>query len=95
VSQETTHSNAEDLQTLKDITDAGNLQPVIDRTYPLAQVPDAMLPGKRSRAGEDRDQGSGVIATGEFAKPHPRIPLKDVHDRFVTRFPAPGPNSFA
>jgi NADPH:quinone reductase-like Zn-dependent oxidoreductase len=32
----------EDLQTLRSLAEAGKLTPVVDRGYPLAQVPDAM-----------------------------------------------------
>jgi NADPH:quinone reductase-like Zn-dependent oxidoreductase len=31
-----------DLQTLKDLIDTGKVTPVIDRTYPLSEVPEAM-----------------------------------------------------
>jgi len=34
--------NHEDLVVLKDLTEAGKLSPVIDRTYPLSEVPDAL-----------------------------------------------------
>jgi NADPH:quinone reductase-like Zn-dependent oxidoreductase len=32
----------QDLQTLRELAEAGKLTPVIDRTYPLAEVPDAI-----------------------------------------------------
>jgi NADPH:quinone reductase-like Zn-dependent oxidoreductase len=32
----------DDLNFLKELTEAGAVKPVIDRTYPLAQVPDAI-----------------------------------------------------
>jgi NADPH:quinone reductase-like Zn-dependent oxidoreductase len=32
----------EDLQTLRELAEAGKLTPVVDRTYPLAEVPAAM-----------------------------------------------------
>jgi NADPH:quinone reductase-like Zn-dependent oxidoreductase len=38
----TVKPNKEDLQTLKQLTEAGDLTPVIDRTYPLAEVPEAI-----------------------------------------------------
>jgi len=34
--------NHEDLILLKDLIEAGTLTPVIDRTYPLAEVPEAI-----------------------------------------------------
>ncbi|XRQ08674.1 zinc-binding dehydrogenase [Actinomadura welshii] len=34
--------SAADLQTLTDLIEAGALTPALDRTYPLAQVPDAL-----------------------------------------------------
>ena len=34
--------NREDLQLLKQFIEEGTLTPVIDRTYPLAQVPEAI-----------------------------------------------------
>jgi len=34
--------SAEDLGTLKELVDAGNVTPVIDRTYPLSEVPEAI-----------------------------------------------------
>jgi NADPH:quinone reductase-like Zn-dependent oxidoreductase len=34
--------NTADLQTLAELIDAGKLKPIVDRTYPLCQTPDAM-----------------------------------------------------
>jgi NADPH:quinone reductase-like Zn-dependent oxidoreductase len=34
--------NGEDLVVLKELIEAGKVTPVIDRTYPLAEVPDAI-----------------------------------------------------
>jgi NADPH:quinone reductase-like Zn-dependent oxidoreductase len=34
--------NHEDLIVLKDLIESGKLTPVIDRTYPLAEVPEAI-----------------------------------------------------
>jgi NADPH:quinone reductase-like Zn-dependent oxidoreductase len=49
----------EDLQTLRQLAEAGNLTPVIDRTYPLAEVPDAI---RHMEAGHVR--GKLVITVG-------------------------------
>ena len=38
----TVNSNAEDLQILKELVEAGKVMPVIDRTYALSEVPDAI-----------------------------------------------------
>ena len=38
----TVKPNREDLQLLKQFIEAGTLTPVIDRTYPLAQLPEAI-----------------------------------------------------
>lgn len=35
-------SNPEDLATLRDLLQAGKVKPVVDRTYPLAQIVDAI-----------------------------------------------------
>jgi NADPH:quinone reductase-like Zn-dependent oxidoreductase len=32
----------DDLQTLRELLEAGKVTPVIDRTYPLAEVPEAI-----------------------------------------------------
>jgi NADPH:quinone reductase-like Zn-dependent oxidoreductase len=37
-----TSPNREDLTTIKDLVEAGKIRPVIDRTYPLSDVPEAM-----------------------------------------------------
>ena len=42
--------NAADLRVLKDLIDAGKLAPVIDRTYPLGGVPDAIRALHEGRA---------------------------------------------
>ena len=34
--------NREDLQTLTELIEAGKLTPVVDRTYPLADAPEAI-----------------------------------------------------
>jgi zinc-binding alcohol dehydrogenase family protein len=36
------HARQEDLQTLRELTEAGKLAPVIDRTFPLPEVPEAI-----------------------------------------------------
>ena len=38
----TVKPNKEDLQCLRQLIEAGKLAPVIDRTYPLAEVPEAI-----------------------------------------------------
>jgi NADPH:quinone reductase-like Zn-dependent oxidoreductase len=38
----TVKPNKEDLQLLKQFIEEGTLTPVIDRTYPLAQLPEAI-----------------------------------------------------
>ena len=35
-------ASAEDLEYLKELIEAGKVTPVIDRTYPLSEVPEAM-----------------------------------------------------
>jgi NADPH:quinone reductase-like Zn-dependent oxidoreductase len=52
-----TRPRTEDLLALKDLVDAGKLVPVIDRTYPLAQAPEAIA---YSEAGHAR--GKVMIA---------------------------------
>jgi NADPH:quinone reductase-like Zn-dependent oxidoreductase len=34
--------NQQDLQTLRELLEAGNLRPLVGRTYPLGEVPEAM-----------------------------------------------------
>ena len=38
----TAKENKEDLVVLKELIEAGNVTPVIDRTYPLSEVPEAI-----------------------------------------------------
>ena len=46
----------EDLATLKELAEAGKVTPVIDRTYPLSETPEAM-----THVGEGHAQGKTVI----------------------------------
>jgi NADPH:quinone reductase-like Zn-dependent oxidoreductase len=46
----------EDLATLQELAEAGKITPVIDRTYPLSQTPEAM-----AHVGEGHAQGKTVI----------------------------------
>ena len=48
----TVKPNREDLQLLKQFIEEGTLTPVIDRTYPLAQVPEAIGIWKRDTLKE-------------------------------------------
>ena len=48
--------NHEDLTILKDLVEAGKVTPVIDRTYPLSEVPEAM-----AYIGEGHARGKVVI----------------------------------
>jgi NADPH:quinone reductase-like Zn-dependent oxidoreductase len=48
--------NQEDLATLKELAEAGKVTPVIDRTYPLNQTPEAM-----AHVGEGHAQGKTII----------------------------------
>ena len=47
----------EDLAVLKNFIEAGKVTPVIDRTYPLSEVPDAM------RYLEQRHTGGKLVIT--------------------------------
>src|SRR5215203_5396271 len=51
--------NHEDLLVLKELTESGKITPVIDRTYPLSEVPEAM---RHLEAGHAR--GKVVISVG-------------------------------
>jgi NADPH:quinone reductase-like Zn-dependent oxidoreductase len=42
--------NKEDLRVLKELVEAGTVSPVLDRTYPLAEVPDAIRYLEEGRA---------------------------------------------
>ena len=48
--------NEEDLATLKELVEAGKVTPVIDRSYPLSQTPEAM-----AHVGEGHAQGKTII----------------------------------
>ncbi len=48
--------NKEDLTTLKELAEAGKVTPVIDRTYPLSETPEAM-----AHVGEGHAQGTTII----------------------------------
>jgi NADPH:quinone reductase-like Zn-dependent oxidoreductase len=53
--------NGEDLSALRELTEAGKVRPIVGRTYPLAEVPDAM---RDLQAGNNRG-GKIVIAVRE------------------------------
>lgn len=53
--------NPEDLAALKDLVETGKVTPVIDRTYPLSQTPDAI-----AHVGDGHAQGKTII-TGDAA----------------------------
>jgi NADPH:quinone reductase-like Zn-dependent oxidoreductase len=48
--------NKQDLATLKGLAEAGKVTPVIDRTYPLGQTPEAM-----AHVGEGHAEGKTII----------------------------------
>jgi len=50
-------ATAEDLESLKELIEAGKVTPVIDRTYPLSKTADAMRHLEREHA-----RGKVVIA---------------------------------
>ena len=52
--------NHEDLSVLKDLVEAGKVTPVVDRTYPLSQVPEAM-----AYIGEGHARGKVVITVAQ------------------------------
>jgi NADPH:quinone reductase-like Zn-dependent oxidoreductase len=49
--------NREDLVALKELVEAGKVTPVLDRSYKLSEVPDAL-----QRQGDGHTQGKTVIA---------------------------------
>jgi NADPH:quinone reductase-like Zn-dependent oxidoreductase len=57
--------NSEDLSTLRELIEVGKVTPVVGRTYPLADVPDAM---RDLQAGKNRG-GKVVIAVREGTPP--------------------------
>jgi NADPH:quinone reductase-like Zn-dependent oxidoreductase len=52
--------NSNDLEFLADEAVAGRIKPVIDKTFPLAEVPEALR-----RLGEGRSLGKIVITVSE------------------------------
>ena len=48
--------NQEDLAALKDLVETGMVMPVIDRTYPLSQTPDAI-----AHVGDGHTQGKTIV----------------------------------
>ena len=53
-------SNPEDLAALKELAEAGQITPVIDRTYPLSRTPEAV-----AHVGEGHSQGKTIITMDE------------------------------
>ena len=49
-------SKPEDFATLKELAEAGKIRPIIDRTYPLGEAPDAV-----AHVGEGHAQGKTII----------------------------------
>ena len=49
-------SNPQDLAALKELAEAGKITPVVDRTYPLNEAPDAV-----AHVGEGHAQGKTII----------------------------------
>jgi NADPH:quinone reductase-like Zn-dependent oxidoreductase len=52
--------NPEDLAALKELAEAGKVTPIIDRTYPLSQTPDAV-----AHVGDGHAQGKTIITVEE------------------------------
>jgi NADPH:quinone reductase-like Zn-dependent oxidoreductase len=55
-------ANAQDLHVLKDLIEPGKLAPIIDRTYPLSETPDAIR-----QVQEGHAIGKMVITVAEAA----------------------------
>ncbi len=55
--------NHEDLTVLKDLVEAGKVTPVIDKTYALSEVPEAM-----SHVGEGHARGKVVVTVADGAE---------------------------
>ncbi|MCJ7781377.1 MAG: NAD(P)-dependent alcohol dehydrogenase, partial [Acidimicrobiia bacterium] len=53
-------SNPEDLAALRDLAEGGKITPVVDRTYPLNEAPDAV-----AHVGEGHAQGKTIITVEE------------------------------
>ncbi len=53
-------SNPEDLSVLRDLAEGGKITPVVDRTYPLNEAPDAV-----AHVGEGHAQGMTIITVEE------------------------------
>jgi NADPH:quinone reductase-like Zn-dependent oxidoreductase len=55
--------NKEDLATLKELVESGKVTPVIDRTYPLSETPEAF-----GHVGEGHAQGKTIITVEQNTK---------------------------
>ena len=57
--------NTEDLQSVKELIEAGKVTPVIDRTYPLSEVPDAI---RYLKEGHARGKSSSPCEAQDHAR---------------------------
>jgi NADPH:quinone reductase-like Zn-dependent oxidoreductase len=54
--------NSEDLATLRDLAEAGKITPILDKTYPLSETPEAV-----ATVGQGHSQGKTVISVEHAA----------------------------
>jgi NADPH:quinone reductase-like Zn-dependent oxidoreductase len=71
LAMKTPHEHHADLERLARLIEAGDVTPVIDRTYPLDQAPDAM---RRLEAGEARGKLVITVANGTASAAVPPAP---------------------
>ncbi len=70
----TVKPNKEDLQFLKQLIEAGKVTPVIDRTYPLSETPEAI---RYLESGHARGKGRHPRARGgSVMSAHATLPIE-------------------